>query len=279
MLAAKNPAFVRPPLGCARRVLGFKTIQLCVSASGGFADSSLSSVAFIGWAPIWIAACARMHATAMMPCVALAALCILSGAIRTVSGLQVPPRPKHIRCQRGAAPAPAPQENESDAAPAAAPLAKDVNFDELGQRFEISGGHIKSGARSSTYTRRHASQRIASPPHYTWPMRTTVTADGSPLAEWLRAQTERLASGGLLFHTHTHIPPFYLSLRFLGALASRRFLSTLSLWNAAVFRAAVEASLVDDSEKRKITMERLIAAGQEEVDKDNDGKRPAGMYT
>ena len=87
--------------------------------------------------------------------------------------------------------------------PAAAPLAKDVNFDELGQRFEISGGHIKSGARSSTYTRIHSSQRIASPPHYTWPMRTTVTADGSPLAEWLRAQTERLASGGLLF-THTH---------------------------------------------------------------------------
>ena len=72
---------------------------------------------------------------------------------------------------------------------------------------------------------------------------------------------------------------------FLGALASRRLPSTLSLslslslWNAAVFRAAVEASLVDDSEKRKITMERLIAAGQEEVDKDNDGKRPAGMYT
>ena len=55
---------------------------------------------------------------------ALAALCILSGAIRTVSGLQVPPRPKHIRCQRGAAPAPAPQENEGDAAPAAAPLAR-----------------------------------------------------------------------------------------------------------------------------------------------------------
>ena len=76
--------------------------------------------------------------------------------------------------------------------------------------------------------------------------------------------------------TRTHHLP---CLRFLGALASRRFPSTLSLWNAAVFRAAVEASLVDDSEKRKITMERLIAAGQEEVDKDNDGKRPAGMYT
>ena len=79
--------------------------------------------------------------------------------------------------------------------------------------------------------------------------------------------------------TRTHHLP---CLRFLGALASRRFPLTLSLylyWNAAVFRAAVEASLVDDSEKRKITMERLIAAGQEEVDKDNDGKRPAGMYT
>jgi len=61
-----------------------------------------------------------MHITAMMPCVALAALCILSGGIRTVSGLQVAPRPKHIRCQRGAA---SPQENE-DAAPAAAPLAR-----------------------------------------------------------------------------------------------------------------------------------------------------------
>ena len=55
----------------------------------------------------------------MMPC-ALAALCALTGAIRTVSGLQAPPRPKHIRCQRGAA---SPQENE-DAAPAAAPLAR-----------------------------------------------------------------------------------------------------------------------------------------------------------
>ena len=56
----------------------------------------------------------------MMSCVALAALCILLGGIRTVSGLQVAPRPKHIRCQRGAA---SPQENE-DAAPAAAPLAR-----------------------------------------------------------------------------------------------------------------------------------------------------------
>ena len=64
-----------------------------------------------------------MHITAMTPC-ALAALCALTGAIRTVSGLQVAPRPKHIRCQRGAAPAPAPQENEGDAAPAAAPLAR-----------------------------------------------------------------------------------------------------------------------------------------------------------
>ena len=55
---------------------------------------------------------------------ALATLCALTGAIRTVSGLQAPPRPKHIRCQRGAAPAPAPQENEGDAAPVAAPLAR-----------------------------------------------------------------------------------------------------------------------------------------------------------
>ena len=55
---------------------------------------------------------------------ALAALCALTGAIRTVSGLQVAPRPKRIRCQHAAAPAPAPQENEGDAAPAAAPLAR-----------------------------------------------------------------------------------------------------------------------------------------------------------
>ena len=55
----------------------------------------------------------------MTPC-ALAALCALTGGIRTVSGLQVALRPKHIRCQRGAAP---PQENEGDAA-AAAPLAR-----------------------------------------------------------------------------------------------------------------------------------------------------------
>ena len=55
----------------------------------------------------------------MTPC-ALAALCALTGAIRTVSGLQVAPRPKRIRCQRAAAPAPAPQENEAAALPAAA---------------------------------------------------------------------------------------------------------------------------------------------------------------
>jgi len=34
-----------------------------------------------------------------------------------------------------------------------------------------------------------------------------------------------------------------------------------------------------ENEKRVITMERLVAAGQEEVDKDGDGKRPAGMYS
>ena len=60
----------------------------------------------------------------MISSCALATLCALTGAIRTVSGLQAPQRPKHIRCQRGAAPAPAPQENEGDAAPAAAPLAR-----------------------------------------------------------------------------------------------------------------------------------------------------------
>ena len=48
---------------------------------------------------------------------------------------------------------------------------------------------------------------------------------------------------------------------------------------SAVFRAAVEASLQADGEKRLITMERLVAAGQDEVDKNSDGKRPAGMYT
>ena len=76
---------------------------------------------------------------------ALATLCALTGAIRTVSGLQAPQRPKHIRCQRGAAPAPAPQENEGDAAPAAAPLARSEDappppwsnpFDSLKKGFE-----------------------------------------------------------------------------------------------------------------------------------------------
>mmetsp|Transcript_55125 Transcript_55125/g.109460 ORF Transcript_55125/g.109460 Transcript_55125/m.109460 type:complete len:1218 (-) Transcript_55125:466-4119(-) len=75
--------------------------------------------------------------------------------------------------------------------PEAAPLAPDVNFEELGSRFELSGGHIKS----------------------------------------------------------------------------------------AVFRAAVEASLQSDPEKRMISMPALLAAGQEEADKDGDSKRPAGMYT
>ena len=48
---------------------------------------------------------------------------------------------------------------------------------------------------------------------------------------------------------------------------------------SAVFRAAVEASLEDDVKARVITMERLVQAAQEEMDKDGEGKRPAGMYT
>jgi len=74
--------------------------------------------------------------------------------------------------------------------PAAAPLKEDVDFEQLGQSFELTGGHLKS----------------------------------------------------------------------------------------AVFRAAVEASLQTDQEKRIITMDRLVAAAQDEVDKDSEGKRPAGMY-
>ena len=70
-------------------------------------------------------------------------------------------------------------------------MAPDVNFEELGQRFELSGGHIKS----------------------------------------------------------------------------------------AVFRAAVEASLHADSEKRRITMAALLEAAKDEVGKNTDGKLPAGMYT
>ena len=75
--------------------------------------------------------------------------------------------------------------------PEAAPLGGDVDFDELGSRFELSGGHVKS----------------------------------------------------------------------------------------AVFRAAVEASLQTEADKRIITMASLLSAGQEEVDKDGESKRPAGMYT
>jgi len=75
--------------------------------------------------------------------------------------------------------------------PEAAPLAPDVDFNELGQRFELSGGHIKS----------------------------------------------------------------------------------------AVFRAAVEASLHTDPDKRRITMAALLEAAQAEIDKDTESKRPAGMYT
>ena len=48
---------------------------------------------------------------------------------------------------------------------------------------------------------------------------------------------------------------------------------------SAVFRAAVEASLHPEEKERLITMERLCSAAKEEVDKDGDGKRPAGMYT
>ena len=58
-----------------------------------------------------------------------------------------------------------------------------------------------------------------------------------------------------------------------------RFELTGGHLKSAVFRAAVEASLQADPLKRIITMERLVAAAQDEVDKNLDGKRPAGMYT
>ncbi|CAH0372921.1 unnamed protein product [Pelagomonas calceolata] len=88
---------------------------------------------------------------------ALATLCALTGAIRTVSGLQVPARPKQIRCQRAAAPAPAPQENEGDAAPAAAPLARSEDappppssnpFDALKKGFEVA---VQSATNNPDY--------------------------------------------------------------------------------------------------------------------------------
>ena len=87
---------------------------------------------------------------------ALATLCALTGAIRTVSGLQVAARPKQIRCQRAAAPAPAPQENEGDAAPAAAPLARSEDapptqsnpFDALKTGFESA---VQSATGNADY--------------------------------------------------------------------------------------------------------------------------------
>jgi len=48
---------------------------------------------------------------------------------------------------------------------------------------------------------------------------------------------------------------------------------------SAVFRAAVEASLQPDAEKRRLTMDALRAAAREEVGKDESSRRPAGMYT
>ena len=47
---------------------------------------------------------------------------------------------------------------------------------------------------------------------------------------------------------------------------------------SAVFRAAVEASLQPEVDQRVITMEALLKAGKEEVDKDEGGKRIASMY-
>ena len=48
---------------------------------------------------------------------------------------------------------------------------------------------------------------------------------------------------------------------------------------SAVFRAAVEASLLPDAEKRRLTMAALQASAEEEVAKEHGSKRPAGMYT
>jgi len=48
---------------------------------------------------------------------------------------------------------------------------------------------------------------------------------------------------------------------------------------SAVFRAAVEASLMPEPSERIITMAALQAAAREELDKDGDSRRPAVMYT
>ncbi|KAL1496902.1 hypothetical protein AB1Y20_014482 [Prymnesium parvum] len=61
------------------------------------------------------------------------------------------------------------------------------------------------------------------------------------------------------------------------ALGDRFELSGGSI-KSAVFRAAVEASLQSDVDKRLITMEALRTSAQEEVDKEEGGKRLASMY-
>ena len=61
-------------------------------------------------------------------------------------------------------------------------------------------------------------------------------------------------------------------------LGARYVLSGGSI-KSAVFRAAVEASLMPEPSERIITMAALQAAAREELDKDGDSRRPAVMYT
>ena len=48
---------------------------------------------------------------------------------------------------------------------------------------------------------------------------------------------------------------------------------------SAVFRAAVEASLQVEEAKRRITMDALVAAAKEEVEKSGDSAAAASMYS
>jgi len=63
------------------------------------------------------------------------------------------------------------------------------------------------------------------------------------------------------------------------SLLGEQFDLTGGAIKSAVFRAAVEASLQSEADKRVITMGGLLAAAKEEVDKGEGSKRPAGMYT
>ena len=135
--------------------------------------------------------------------------------------------------------------------PTEAPLEKGVDFNSLGEKFDISGGSIKSAVF-------RAAVQACRPQH---PPSTTCHLP--PAAACL---PRSLVSYSLQLAACRPPPP-------------RHLLPPHFPTDTSYLHPHLQASLEDDVMKRLITMAGLLASGKEEMDKEIDGKRIASMYT